>query len=670
DVRSKVLHCAIRLRLSADEADLDSEPRAITKTMSLLSLPPEIIEHVLVEAVIAGHPNSVAAASSCCRFLHNLVNEIWRELFLCLFDDPRTLQAIKDSAGQSTPANSTRANPFDWTTFTARIGAANSLRSGNAGADFRALIDTVHTAAPSSPVRSDPTPRRSVVLPPILRTLTDSPKSKSLVWIEEILSEGLPAPLIYRLFNLFNSDGSEFSRPDFEDTVQGKAFSKLTFLAGMHFSDDEAASSARSMARSRIYNTKYLMSERCWGPFEPIDRSPDAYSWRLRMTGTNSNIKSSRVASNEKQPASETSSRNIAHPSSIVIGPDFYTDDGSDYEPDSNVSDEESDDSDSDDVMATPHFLQFLSSHGIDFTDVRTHPTYVFPAPHRVVPDYAFLAAARYLMECNMRERFEAEFEYYRDLSAASEAAKEVGLEPCEVVDAMQSLDLTRMGGAPGFWDVWRPEIDEEHVLEQLSPVDQQQHAPVDKGKGKASAAEVVEGWDWAGVEGEWRRVVCWLDYRDLLMHNVDLSHAGFASSSAEDVQETIRIFPTSLRVSHYSKPPKPPPGSNPNDLIWRLPIIHIIGESWGTDTEEASRRSVEGTVRMIGDGCVRWSMVSSEAAGADPEWATESVQVGEIGSAAGIIGLWTGAEHTSTDPLGMAQSLLGLENCLTTSKR
>jgi hypothetical protein len=43
----------------------------------------------------------------------------------------------------------------------------------------------------------------------------------------------------------------------------------------------------------------------------------------------------------------------------------------------------------------------------------------------------------------------------------------------------------------------------------------------------------------------------------------------------------------------------------------------------------------------------------SSEATGADPEWVTESVQVGEIGSAVGIIGLWTGAEHSSTDPLG-----------------
>jgi hypothetical protein len=24
-------------------------------------------------------------------------------------------------------------------------------------------------------------------------------------------------------------------------------------------------------------------------------------------------------------------------------------------------------------------------------------------------------------------------------------------------------------------------------------------------------------GWDWAGVEGVWRRCICWMDYRDLI---------------------------------------------------------------------------------------------------------------------------------------------------------
>jgi len=103
----------------------------------------------------------------------------------------------------------------------------------------------------------------------------------------------------------------------------------------------------------------------------------------------------------------------------------------------------------------------------------------------------------------------------------------------------------------------------------------------------------------------------------------------------------------------HPPRPPSPPAGADPHALIYRLPIIHVEGESRGTDTDETSARVVAGTVRMIGDGAVRWSMTSSEAAGADAEWVTESVQCGDIGSAIGIIGLWTGAEHSSTDPLG-----------------
>lgn len=34
-------------------------------------------------------------------------------------------------------------------------------------------------------------------------------------------------------------------------------------------------------------------------------------------------------------------------------------------------------------------------------------------------------------------------------------------------------------------------------------------------------------------------------------------------------------------------------------------------------------------------------------------EWATEGVQLGGRGSAMGVIGMWTGAEHERSDPLG-----------------
>ncbi|KAJ7770858.1 hypothetical protein DFH07DRAFT_879913 [Mycena maculata] len=556
----------------------------------LLRLPPELIEQILVETVCAGAPNTVASVAACCRLLRELVNSIWRELFLAVFDDPRPKNALKASS----PGSSSPIQPaYDWNNFTYRIAAANRFRAADPTCDFERLVDVLATAAPVTLHHTlAPVLPGRFSFPPLL-SFREIP-SNNISWIKQVLACGYPPLLTKRLLGSFDSEGSPFTRAEFEDTPQGKAFSKLTFLRGFILGSG-STEHARAIARTRVYNTRYLMAERCWGPFQPLDP---------------------------------------AHP---LLDPDDDIDDP-DYDP--GASDSDSDDAPGD----TPHILHFLSSHGIDFADDRTHPTYVFPAPHRVVPDYAFLSAARFIMETNMREKFEMELLFNSAAASVSQiAAADVGLELNEVVDAMQSPDLLRMGGAPGFWDVWRPQQPEVDEDEEPAP------PPVDKGKGKASEAE-VEGWDWAGVEGEWRRVVCWLDYRDLLMHNVDIASAGFG---LDDLQEEIRIFPMTLRITQYSPPPRPPPGADPNQLLYRLPVIHVAGESRGTDTDEGSGRAIEGTVRMIGDGAVRWSMTSSEAAGADPEWVTESVQVGDIGSAVGIIGLWTGAEHSSTDPLG-----------------
>lgn len=76
-----------------------------------------------------------------------------------------------------------------------------------------------------------------------------------------------------------------------------------------------------------------------------------------------------------------------------------------------------------------------------------------------------------------------------------------------------------------------------------------------------------------------------------------------------------MRIFPMTLRVSGYSKPPDPDPLYEPSSrelesLVWKLPVIHVVGESTGSDIDADVVRQVGGTVRMIGDGAVRWSLV------------------------------------------------------------
>ncbi|KAJ7630508.1 hypothetical protein FB45DRAFT_915746 [Roridomyces roridus] len=586
--------------------------------MLVTKLPAELLEHILLELVLSGEANS------CCHLLHDLVHSIWRELYLAIFDDPRPKIALKASPVQQA---------YEWKKFTEHIRAANRIHAGDPACQFPILLDLLATAAPVQ---------------------------ASHALEEPVLEQGYPPVLTQRFQRSFMHDGSVFSRPEFEDTPEGQSFYKLAFLRGFVPSsvpeDDVGPSQrwlrssakghhhemalARALARTRVYNTKWLMAERCWGPFQPLDPAhPNAYTWRNRLCqppATDSQDEGLALRS-----ASPHMHRSV-HPSSILLTTSLLDADEDIDDADYNPTDSDSD-SDTED---TPHLLHFLSSHGIDFADQRTHPTYVFPAPHRVVPDYAFLSAARLVLEANMREIFERETFRTSSSSSLRNAATDVGLELHDIVDAMQSLDLTRMGGAPGFWNVWRPESAEDEEEDEKP-------APVDKGKGKANDDE-VEGWDWAGVTGEWRRVVCWLDYRDLLSMSfflsVGITSAGFGT---EDIQETIRIFPMRLSVSHYSSPPRPPPGADPRAPLYRLPVIHVKGESWGTDIDEMSRRAIEGSVRMIGDGAVRWSMTSSEMAGSDPEWVTECVQVGDIGSAAGIIGLWTGAEHSATDPLG-----------------
>ncbi|KAJ7764603.1 hypothetical protein DFH07DRAFT_811795 [Mycena maculata] len=195
--------------------------------------------------------------------------------------------------------------------------------------------------------------------------------------------------------------------------------------------------------------------------------------------------------------------------------------------------------------------------------------------------------------------------------AVAQLTAEDVSLGLSEVVDAMQAPDFLRMGGAPSFWDAWHP-LPED--------AGEDAPAPVDKDKSEAE----VEGWDWASVEGEWWCIFSFVDFQDILR---------VSNIRRDDLQELLLFGQTTLRVVCYSAPPHE---ENPHQLLYRLPVIHIAGESRGRVTNE-----LEGTVRMVGDG----------------EMVTESVQVGNIGSAFGNMGLWTYTNRSpseSTTTLGV----------------
>lgn len=72
--------------------------------MSVLALPPEITETIIVWAVVAGFPTAIASLARTCRHHRAVVyntsgQHLWREIYLAVFDDPRERRFV-DSGKQ------------------------------------------------------------------------------------------------------------------------------------------------------------------------------------------------------------------------------------------------------------------------------------------------------------------------------------------------------------------------------------------------------------------------------------------------------------------------------------------------------------------------------------------------------------------------------------------
>ncbi|KAK0499987.1 hypothetical protein EDD18DRAFT_809526 [Armillaria luteobubalina] len=670
---------------------------------TILSLPAELLESIIISSSHVDGPSAIVSLSKAKSTFYELIykspdSHLWREIFLAEFDDPRKLGSLVG------------VEVFvDWATeYRQRIKARNHLKAHlNDPLSVPSTFDLEIFSALAPMVLAAPSIPSSFVdtfaticepicpWPPLSREAVTSTSFNSN-WLDDVLSQGYPADAVSR-FLFFqptldegtnSQDGETWDQSStgqafhyivlhfgfkcasnfkfwrmqglpeegmmekitkrrtraataMEDETQrkdkGKGKAKARDIEEITLNDVTQMKMARNAAKLRIYNMKYPDPQRCWGPFMPMP------SLEPRKPSND----------NALLPIFRNASLQIlAFGSLIGYGEDgtmefnarFDEDDEDD--PDYEEHEDNADEDESDDPnRPPPHLPLFLLDQALagGDPDEERHPTFIFPPfPHEVKPDWGFLASARVLVEANVRDRAHVVHPDPDD--------KEQFLEAME---ALKNLDHLRMGGAPGFeWDKWRRLNGE---VEEAGEID----LTVDD-KGKEGGEDEVDGWDWAGVTGEWRRIVCWMDYHGLIYHNrrreTTISHL---SESTNMVAETIRVMPMSLRVSGYSKPPTPPPsyqGSSDDplsSLVYTLPIIHVEGESRGSDLDDAAHRQIRGTVRMIGDGAVRWSLTSSEAGIQDPEWVTESVQIGQVGSAMGMIGMWTGVDHSRSDPIG-----------------
>ncbi|KAI0052789.1 hypothetical protein FA95DRAFT_1553055 [Auriscalpium vulgare] len=654
----------------------------------LLFLPPEILEEILILTTIFGFPTAVSVASQTCRALHDLVyhqfhKHLWREIFIRVFDDPRPARDVArhgadTSAGIGTShfdkgkgnASTSQLDEFPWEEeYKARIWtarfihhltdtASHILRPPTAGELHKVVKTLLHIVSTLAPLPSasltgiSPSSHPHPVFPPLSVATHTQPKliskSKNIIWLADVLSSGLPEALKNRLSAVedgrveivkvpevydgllakliaqtglmehgrgsYRSSGShlqdaasagfaehggailqtanEFEASD--EAVAGSSSASADSPVSLQASDDDNDSHAvpgelepniivgklpeqsgiRRLARMRVYNMSYLHRDRQFGPFLPIPPLPSAPA-------------DSRSPSLASPYFSDEAPTPPAIPEANIFLSTLEDGEGPEDPFDADYDD------DDEHEVAIPHTFH---------SQLRDSALADVPAS-ALRFDWAWISAARQVIELNLR-----------DLLAERHH---------NMMRALMTLESLRACSAPALLE------------ENLTGSDDAESLRPQVGEDGQFAEG--EGWDWAGAEGQWRRCVCWLDYRDLIANNVRELHTRFNDQS---LCEVMRIIPFTLRVASYSSAPPEWPGR---------PKIHVEGEISGSGSHT---RRVRGTVEMVGGGDVRWSMITLREDG-DGEWQSEGVQLGGLRSATGVIGLWTGAEHEQMDPLG-----------------
>ena len=583
---------------------------------SLSSLPPELIEEIIIFSTLLGDARTPSTLAQTCRRLCTLVyyqtnKHLWREMFLILFDDPRPaldlrvqgrapqpqqLNPTNKCTGKST--NCLSGHDFSWEDeYKLRIWAESfilrrtrpplseppsphdaSSDLPSTDAELYTLLDTllrvVLTAAPLPndelailtshchiPNLSEPFP----ILSPLSLAAHTLPAlvwgSRNTSWLARVLAHGLPRVLMVRLSALdengeidiqkkpvkwdgllvklvaqvglmmpINSTTCFAERPDHAQVEHDDSDDRRETLdqeeahdpsaSGDDDSDfepqpegegdeererdidsDEALGTPattlqdnlRRLARLRIFNMSYLHPSRAFGPFLPLKTHHPSYS-----SPSAQNLGSGSVAEEEEVSLANTM---LGSPSSTAVPPvppipDTHLDMASfGLSPllDDVGRDNANDETGREGNLPTDHgpysFLFFLrtctppAEDGCDPVASSVYPIEATSGPPAMYPpdipgdqlphfDWAWIAAARLVIELNLRDLLSME--------------RHQG-----VLRAFLSLHGLRSCSAPVF------------------PAAPPEAMAADKCEGEGGQTfKDGEGWDWAGVEGQWRCVI------------------------------------------------------------------------------------------------------------------------------------------------------------------
>ncbi|KAI1207948.1 uncharacterized protein F4807DRAFT_160003 [Annulohypoxylon truncatum] len=198
----------------------------------------------------------------------------------------------------------------------------------------------------------------------------------------------------------------------------------------------------------------------------------------------------------------------------------------------------------------------------------------------------------------------------------------------------LKKLGLTKFPVCKNFWDLpfagtWPGSYKALPVVHEPEPLDLQ---------------------DPYGITGTWLRVVCFLDYTDFFAYNFT-SEAQPAVDEPRppiDVGEATRLILMKIRVTRIEAP-------GPDDGQ-ELPVVHFEGISRSLDDSydenaNSDLRGMRGSVRLTREGEVRWTTFSVFS-GVE-RWRSESVQIGGVKSAKGVLGHWFDKDFDPRGPAG-----------------
>lgn len=464
-------------------------------------LPSELVEHVLIACAAYGDPQSISALAQTCRRFRELVyapvdQHLWRHIFLTSFDDPRPASEIKfGTVTQVGHAGRDKLlDCFDWRTgYTERVRAASCMRRWTLEADnsegtpeelctiLRALIAALTTAAPcvsrtdAEPVAvvssTPPFPVSSPSFPgfppsPSIGKAGNPQSSLNISWANLLLQSGFPSWLTKRLTSAEAlRDNSWSARPEarlFHQLVCFRGFcpnikNDLPIASSTRSRSDlwKLRTQARRLARTRVYNMHYLTPRRHWGPFLPVpvtdpappDPQPSSSSHPASPPQASSSTQA--PPSTAEPDPNDPDEAGLEYLISLLDDGDGADDDDDEYVPAVTADDEDTDDSDRDEFTQGGNDIVFFRAL---LSSVHDGPV---PEQKDMRVDWEWLAAARIVVEANLRESIGEDDDYEQQTT-----------DP-EVLRGLFSLEGLRPLSAPGL-------------------------------------PTGVKG-DWAGVEGAWR---------------------------------------------------------------------------------------------------------------------------------------------------------------------